>query len=341
MKEKGITLIALVVTIIILLILAGVTLSLTISENGLFSRAQNSADRYKSSEQNETSMLEALDKQIVNLASDNPIETPPVVQKGKVTAQKVYTNGKDGGNGITINVELEHELDEENIKEYIYYLDDEVKSQGNKEKTLEITDVERWKKYKVKVEIVMNDGTKENIGPVTIDTYDDVEGFEDLKPLVKPMTSDNSEQGSIFFSSEENQRYGYLAFDSGFHTGGYAWNGGTFTGGENNHSGTNWLGFQFNESQVVKGMNMYIFTNSWKQMVVKAKLQASNDGSSWTDLSEEQTINLIRDNPETSIYILATKNIGSYTHYRIYFTAYIEEFYGRWESGIAVLQFFG
>ena len=35
-KEKGITLIALVITIILLLILAGVTLSTALSQNGLF-----------------------------------------------------------------------------------------------------------------------------------------------------------------------------------------------------------------------------------------------------------------------------------------------------------------
>ena len=47
MKERGITLIALVVTIIILLILAGVTLNIALSDNGLFSKAKDAADRYK------------------------------------------------------------------------------------------------------------------------------------------------------------------------------------------------------------------------------------------------------------------------------------------------------
>ena len=46
-QVKGITLIALVVTIIILLILAGIALNLTIEENGIFTRAQNAVDRYE------------------------------------------------------------------------------------------------------------------------------------------------------------------------------------------------------------------------------------------------------------------------------------------------------
>ena len=50
---KGITLIALVVTIIVLLILAGVAISLTIGNNGLFTRAENVANTWKKAEANE------------------------------------------------------------------------------------------------------------------------------------------------------------------------------------------------------------------------------------------------------------------------------------------------
>ena len=62
-KEKGITLIALVVTIVILLILAGVTLNLSLSQNGLFSRAQNATDKYKKAQDDEEKMIEELERQ--------------------------------------------------------------------------------------------------------------------------------------------------------------------------------------------------------------------------------------------------------------------------------------
>ena len=52
-QVKGITLIALVVTIIVLLILAGIALSLTIGQNGIFSRAQTAANTWKNAESNE------------------------------------------------------------------------------------------------------------------------------------------------------------------------------------------------------------------------------------------------------------------------------------------------
>ena len=52
-KRNGITLIALVVTIIVLLILAGVAISLTIGQNGIFSRAQTAVNTWRESEANE------------------------------------------------------------------------------------------------------------------------------------------------------------------------------------------------------------------------------------------------------------------------------------------------
>ena len=55
---KGITLIALVVTVIVLLILAGVAINLTVGDNGLFRRAQNAADTWQMAEQNEQSEMD-------------------------------------------------------------------------------------------------------------------------------------------------------------------------------------------------------------------------------------------------------------------------------------------
>ena len=61
---KGITLIALVVTIIVLLILAGIALNLTIGENGLFTRAQNAANTWQLAEQNEQDALQGFSDMI-------------------------------------------------------------------------------------------------------------------------------------------------------------------------------------------------------------------------------------------------------------------------------------
>ena len=52
-QAKGITLVALVVTIIVLLILAGVAINLTIGNNGIFKRAEKGVETWKNAESNE------------------------------------------------------------------------------------------------------------------------------------------------------------------------------------------------------------------------------------------------------------------------------------------------
>lgn len=52
-KENGITLVALVVTIIVLLILAGVSLSMVFSQDGIFQRAENAANKWNEASANE------------------------------------------------------------------------------------------------------------------------------------------------------------------------------------------------------------------------------------------------------------------------------------------------
>ena len=60
-REKGITLIALVVTIIILLILAGVTLNIALSQDGLFSKTQEAVDKYKQAQEDEELEIEKIE----------------------------------------------------------------------------------------------------------------------------------------------------------------------------------------------------------------------------------------------------------------------------------------
>jgi len=57
---KGITLIALVITVIILIILAGVAINLTIGENGIFSKAKYARDKYLNEESLEQQQLNEL-----------------------------------------------------------------------------------------------------------------------------------------------------------------------------------------------------------------------------------------------------------------------------------------
>ncbi len=55
--QKGITLVALVITIIVLLILAGVTITLTLGENGIFKTAEKAGENYTKAQREELERL--------------------------------------------------------------------------------------------------------------------------------------------------------------------------------------------------------------------------------------------------------------------------------------------
>ena len=63
-KEKGITLIALVITIIVLIILAGVAINALVGENGIITQAQRAKDDTEQGKRDEESGLLSLEEQI-------------------------------------------------------------------------------------------------------------------------------------------------------------------------------------------------------------------------------------------------------------------------------------
>ena len=66
LQEQGITLIALVVTIIILLILAGVTLNIALSDNGLFKKAKEATEKYEQAQSEEEDLISQFATQMYN-----------------------------------------------------------------------------------------------------------------------------------------------------------------------------------------------------------------------------------------------------------------------------------
>ncbi len=69
-REKGITLVALVITIIILLILAGVTINTALSENGLFRMAKKAVNEYQESEKQEQTALDSISEEMEKISID-------------------------------------------------------------------------------------------------------------------------------------------------------------------------------------------------------------------------------------------------------------------------------
>ena len=85
-NKKGITLIALVITIIILLILAAVSLNMIIGENGIVNKARTSKDTYDDAKSREEANLAEIEARINALADGIGIETVPYETLSPVTS---------------------------------------------------------------------------------------------------------------------------------------------------------------------------------------------------------------------------------------------------------------
>ena len=64
LKERGITLIALVVTIVVLLILAGVTINAVFSDSGIIKKAQEAQNKANESVQKDLEQINALENSL-------------------------------------------------------------------------------------------------------------------------------------------------------------------------------------------------------------------------------------------------------------------------------------
>jgi hypothetical protein len=86
--KRGITLIALVITIIVLLILAGITINLTIGEDGIITKAKEAGDRYAQAAENEQADLSNFLQETETLINSN---TGSWDKTGKVNAPDLLT----------------------------------------------------------------------------------------------------------------------------------------------------------------------------------------------------------------------------------------------------------
>ena len=109
-QEKGITLIALVITIIILIILATVTLNVVLGEGGLIDRAQQAKDLTEQAVLEEQQGLNTLMDQMANIMAED--QTPPEPNMPTIDDAKP-TPGEDGPkfeDTTTITDDLENEV---------------------------------------------------------------------------------------------------------------------------------------------------------------------------------------------------------------------------------------
>ena len=117
-EEKGITLIALVITIIVLLILAGITLSMVLGPNGIIDRAKQAKEQTQAAALNEQLMLNEVDNyleeqlsdksalKIVVNSGDNGVVVLPVTETYCDASSINWGDGTTGAQGISKVKEL-------------------------------------------------------------------------------------------------------------------------------------------------------------------------------------------------------------------------------------------
>jgi len=125
-QEKGITLVALVITIIVLLILAGVSISLVLGENGVLSQAKNATTATTDAQ-----AREGFEAGLVGLEGDFMANE---FAKGKDTqfSDYVYDEGKENKTNPKLNDYIDGYTVKNATKPARYAADDIEDNDGNK-----------------------------------------------------------------------------------------------------------------------------------------------------------------------------------------------------------------
>ena len=98
-SDKAITLIALIVTIIVLLILAGVTINLAVNNQGIFNKAKTATRAFKNASENEQTGLDEADKEIAKYMPKEGSEGGSGSESSGGNSGSVTTTG----NGTTLS----------------------------------------------------------------------------------------------------------------------------------------------------------------------------------------------------------------------------------------------
>ena len=135
-NEKGITLVALVITIIVLLILAGVTLSMVMGDSGIFGKANQAKEQTQLSNAEEIIKLAVLENKVKSVSGDADALTNEELKTeiGKKLTEQGYTVS---GSTVTYygdkTIDIENYLDKEKTTTYTAYnVGDQVTVGGEK-----------------------------------------------------------------------------------------------------------------------------------------------------------------------------------------------------------------
>ena len=120
-EEKGITLVALVVTIIVLIILAGVTLNIVLDNDGIINKAKQAADDYENAQREEQELLGQIENYL------NP-PIPDGYVASSVPGENIVSSGLVIYEGDEPVTEENHEESMLNRNQYVWIPVDDINS---------------------------------------------------------------------------------------------------------------------------------------------------------------------------------------------------------------------
>ena len=99
--ERGITLLALILTVVIMIILAAVTINVTLGDGGLIDQAQHAAEVTVNSAQSEQEQLDSLEQELANVLAEDSEIMPPDPEEPSIpeTETQVANYADVDGNG--------------------------------------------------------------------------------------------------------------------------------------------------------------------------------------------------------------------------------------------------
>ena len=166
-KNKGITLIALVISIIVLLILAGVAINLSIGENGLFNQTKLAVEKYKDAQNKEEEQLQIaanfMEGDLSGLVRDGNVP----LKSEKIADFNPIIRLRDGI-GFDISSDAK-EKNNTNIVGYAYTVNGKVRD-FTKEDLVNISGLELEKDYTINVIAMDEDGKIKKSNDLIVNT---------------------------------------------------------------------------------------------------------------------------------------------------------------------------
>ena len=105
-SERGITLLSLIITVVIMIILAAVTINVTLGDGGLIEQAQHAAEQTANSTKAEQEQIASLEQELANILAEDSQITPPDPEEPSIpeTETQVANYADVDGNGTVDGV---------------------------------------------------------------------------------------------------------------------------------------------------------------------------------------------------------------------------------------------